>query len=130
MSWEEIASFVDPSIPLRDRLIYWQLRVWQSHNAGTEEIPAIYEELIKKYVADFSRPMAWKASGDQKVATKKWRGLDPAFHLDQLGMCEFYVKADVRFFPKRGRWVASSHAVKLGRLYQSFGQAKAYVRMT
>ena len=43
MSWAEVASFVDPSLPLRDRLIYWLLRVWQTYNAGSEEISAIYE---------------------------------------------------------------------------------------
>ena len=31
---------------------------------------------------------------------KKWRSLAPVFHVDQLGMCDFYAKADVMFFLK------------------------------
>ena len=44
-------------------------------------------------------------------------------------MCEFYAKADVRFFLKGMEAGASFQAVMLGRLYQSFGQTKAYARM-
>ena len=64
-------------------------------------------------VRDWSRPAAWKEYGDQETAIDKWRGLRPIFHIDQLGMCDFYAKADVVFFLKgleAGDFLTSSEA--------------------
>ena len=79
----------------------------------TFEIPIIYEDLVKRVVRDWSRPAALKGYGDQETAIIKWRGLRPIFHIDQLGMCDFYAKADVIFFLKgleAGDFLTSSEA--------------------
>ena len=80
--------------------------MWQTYNPSpTFDIPLIYEDVVKRVVRDWSRPAAWKWYGDQETAIVKWRGLRPIFHIDQLGMCDFYAKADVIFFLKRfGGW--------------------------
>ena len=102
MSWEEINAFKDDALSERDRLVYWLLRVWRTHSPMHNEptVPAIYDELLRRYVRDFNTKSAWKSAGEQQVAILKWRELDPTFHIDQLGMCDFYAVVNVSFFLK------------------------------
>jgi hypothetical protein len=101
MSYSEILEYKDDGLTQRHRLVYWLLRVWQTYNpCPTFDIPFVYEDILKRVVRDWSRPAAWKSSGDQDCAMKKWRSLAPVYHVDQLGMCDFYAKADVIFFLK------------------------------
>ena len=75
--------------------------MWRTHTVlESNDIPAIYDELLRNYVRDFNKKLAWKAAGDQQAAITKWRNLDTAFHIDQIGMCDFYAKVNVAFFVK------------------------------
>jgi len=120
MNWDEISTFQDDGLTERDRLVYWLLRVWKTHTVLVgDDTPAIYDELLRRYVRDFNKKLAWTATGDQQAAILKWRNLDVAFHMDQIGMCGFYAKVSVAFFMKgleAGGFLTSGEAAHVATL--------------
>ena len=121
MSWEEIYAFKDDDLLEQDRLVYRLLHVWITHSPLRDKptVPVIYDKLLRRYVRDFNKKSAWKSAGNQQVAILKWHNLDPSFHIDQLGMCDFYAEVNVSFFMKgleaggflADKWGSRTHCV-------------------
>ena len=100
LSWERLLEYKDEKLTERHRLIFWLCKLWEKHEelAGVDasmEIPYIYDELLKRYVRDYSKPEKWCVDGKQEEAVTKWRNLQPGYHEDQVALCEFYASVDV-----------------------------------
>ena len=62
-----------------------------------EDIPYVYDELLRRFVRDHNSPGKWVAEGNHQAAIAKWRNLTLSYHADQLGLCEFYAEVEVGF---------------------------------
>ena len=73
LTWDEILVYKEDKLQLRHRLIFWLSRLWKEHEAQNggevdEDIPYVYDELLKRFVKDHNSPGKWVAEGNHQAA--------------------------------------------------------------